>query len=91
MIFRISPPAESVVSKVTLLICLKNTTSRLAELTSLKMQRAPPESNYLEPIQRPLISITLQCTDSKTSKLDVAFIYVAGGGGELRFWGVYYR
>lgn len=49
------------------------------------MQRAAAESNYLEPIERPLVSITPQCADSKTSKLDVAFIYVAGGGGELRF------
>ena len=55
------------------------------------MQWAPPESNYLEPIQRPLISITVLGVVSKTSKLDVAFIYVAGGRGELRFWGVNYR
>lgn len=54
------------------------------------MQRAAAESNYLEPTQRALVSITPQRADSKTSKLDAAFIYVAGGGGGgVRFcWGL---
>lgn len=78
---------------MALLISLgkKSIISRLAEFRTLKMQRAPPESNYLELIQRLLISITMHCVVSKTSKLDVAFIYVTGGRGELRFWGVNYR
>lgn len=52
------------------------------------MQLALSQSNYPQLIQSLLESITRHCVVSKTSKLDVAFIYVASVRGELRFWGV---